>query len=267
MKSTRWNIYWALLLEFGVMTLCQFPNFLFSHINSKFWVYIFNDYEKLFHTGVAVGLLVLTVYALRRFKGLTWRESLQFLGFKKPDFTQIVIGLASCLPLLLYYFYRLNCGMISFNSDPSWQETLNIIVGAGFFEEAFYRGFLFRLFRQNHSFISAAVLSGLLWSFAHLTGCFSLSLSTIIIDFAVLLIVIFILSIPAALLFERGGNVIWGFMAAHLIWDLMVVHFPSNAQDTDMDIRHMGQFYIYAAFISSGLVTWALSSWLLRRNT
>jgi membrane protease YdiL (CAAX protease family) len=140
-------------------------------------------------------------------------------------------------------------------------------MGAGFLEEAFYRGFLFRLFRQNHSFITAAVLSGLFWSFAHLTGCFSLSLSTITIDFAVHLIAIFIASIPAALLFERGGNVIWGFMATHLGWDLMVTSFPGNAQNTDMDIRHTGQFYLYAAFIASGLVTWALSSRLLRRNT
>lgn len=134
---------------------------------------------------------------------------------------------------------------------------------AGFFEETFYRGFLFRMFRQDRSFISAAALSGLFWSFGHLVN-YAWSVSWNRQGLIVFLIVVFLQSISAAWLFERGGNVIWGWMAAHLGWDLSTSLFTPNSQYRDDDIFRAGQFYLYAAFISSGLVTWALSSWLLR---
>jgi len=267
MKSARWNIYWALLFQSVWMAVFLVPGFIAEHSDSKFLIYGFDNYQEQLHLSASLGVMVLVVYAVRRFKNLTWAGALQFLGYKKPNFKQIIIGLASCLPLVLYWFYRVSCGMVSFDRDLSGEQTTYIIIMAGFFEETFYRGFLFRMFRQDRSFIYAAALSGLLWSFSHLVNFAWWGISWNRQGMFVFLIAVFLYSIPAAWLFERGGNIIWGFMAAHLGWDLGISLFTTNNQFRDLDILRSGQFYYYTAFISSGLVIWALSSWLLRRKT
>jgi membrane protease YdiL (CAAX protease family) len=96
---------------------------------------------------------------------------------------------------------------------------INIFV-AVFFEEATFRGFFFQWLRPGRSFFSAAALSGVFWSLYHLPHL--LPFYEMHDDYLSVFAQMggaFVDAFASAYVFERGGNVIWGWMLVHIVDD------------------------------------------------
>jgi len=154
---------------------------------------------------------------------LTWTQSFQTLGYKKPDKKQLLV----CAILVLFIFIghfiliEVNIHMgVPVALDPDWIFLLfQLIITAGIFEETFYRGFLFRFLRPGRTFLSAAILSGLLWSLGHLLDLAAGANKHILSSMTGSMIAAILLMVPIAYIFERGKNVIWGGILVHLAID------------------------------------------------
>ncbi len=158
------------------------------------------------------GVLVAAFYASWLFSLGAW-QGIQFLGFKVPNWKQLLVGLLASLPMIFIDLIAVhNQPGISLRSNwaPHFVFTL---LGAVFFEESIFRGFLFQYFRKNHTFITAALGSSLLWSLMHL------NMSSQFGEQWISMVLALLLGFPFAYLFEKGKNVIWGAMIVHLTVD------------------------------------------------
>src|SRR5208282_4991459 len=101
---------------------------------------------------------------------------------------------------------------------PGWPGLLiYFIASAGVFEEILFRGFLFQTLRANRSFLSAAALSSLLWCLSHLGNAFTGANVRILFPE----IMVFLLGIAGAYVFEKSGNMIWTWMIVHVAVDFI----------------------------------------------
>lgn len=99
---------------------------------------------------------------------------------------------------------------------PEWPALLVLfVISAGFYEELVFRGLLFRYLRPGRSFFSAAVLSSLLWSLSHWGSAFMVTRVRIFFPE----VVIFLLGLAGAYVFEKSGNSVWSWMIVHLAVD------------------------------------------------
>lgn len=163
------------------------------------------------------------VFLTTRIKRLSWIESIRFLGFKKPSYSQIGVAILLLVPILFSHLSWLYDGLLQggfIHLRKDWLPHLFswFLLGPGLYEETLYRGFLFRLLRPGRSFFAAAAISGSLWSISHLSHLIPLgSLHGESIHYVLkTMAYVFADSFAGALLFERGGYVIWGWMLVHL---------------------------------------------------
>ena len=141
------------------------------------------------------------------------------MGLKAFSGRQAALGLLLSLPVLAGYMgtawdYRSHGVPVSF--FPEWPALLVLFtVSAGFYEELAFRGFLFQYLRPGRSFLSAAALSSLLWSLSHWGTAFLATRVRIVFPE----IVIFLLGLAGAYVFEKSGKALWSWMIVHLAVD------------------------------------------------
>lgn len=216
MKATYWQFRWAALIFLFYLVFSRLAETLDEDV-IHFWFWLGNGWDQALRALGYLGLIAMAAGLVRRFLCLSWGQSFSFLGFKKPDPIQAAIGLLAVVPFGVFVWLGSKYGLVTFRG-LSFPQLVWFLSTAGFFEEAFFRGFFFRLLRPGRSFFQAAALSGVLWAASHV----------VIIDNGDGVVpspmwggMIFALafSIPGAYLFERGGNVIWGFLIAHAGFD------------------------------------------------
>lgn len=156
-------------------------------------------------------LPVLLIFA---WKGIHWRH----LGFGRFNWNTLGLGcgllIASYILILLH-----NALLLALGVDVQGDEIARIfgalksavwfLIAGVFFapivEEIFFRGFLFQGFRQKYGWVSAALLSSLIFAAAHLDP--------------VAIIPTFILGIVLAYVYHRSNSV----------WPGVILHFLVNA--------------------------------------
>jgi len=201
-----------------------------------------------------VGLISTICYVSWLLKLNPWK-TIQFLGVKAFNSRQVLVGVLAAFPVLAVHWISLE-----FYSQPgvglrsNWAPYLAyLIVGAGFFEELTFRGMFFQCFRKNHSFMTAATLSGIFWSLMHLY--MSPQVGAIWIS----MVLAFVLAFPAAYLFEKGDMVVWGWMIVHLSIDSTQLFVNSNGSSfSDQWILGL------VALIVSVIITFPLAKWILK---
>jgi tetratricopeptide (TPR) repeat protein len=263
-KSTRWDLRWALLFQMFATAAFMLPPAIVKNV--YFVHYGFDAEKNLYRLNLLVllGMTALTVYAMKRFKDLNWWESLRFLGFKKPKLRPILIGLLSLAPILLFCFYQfLSNQDLFYYGLPA--KTVFMAALAVVYEEIYFRGFLFRLLRRGRTFRVAAVLSGLFWATAHL-DLFSAGSGFNAVDVTLTILTSFLFSFSLALLFEKSGNALWGCMASHLGFNLLQNVFVDNPDPHFTGNLTQDRLCVFIGLIMTGLITWGLTTRLLPRS-
>lgn len=271
MNEHKWGFHWAILITVSMVGTQWFlALFLsvfidFKEVNSPGYV--------IYATVLPIIICFLTVYLIKYLKGFSFEESILFLGFKKPNYRQLMVGLLSVIPTLLVYGLMcrefLHQGM-HLSLIPNWFSIgLFLFVSAGIFEEVFFRGFLFQFLRNGRSFSEAAALYGTLWSLVHfLNFSWGINQETLM-GVGAQVLEVFILSFSSAYLFERGGNVIWGWMLVHLTTDSILLLSTNGLPFTSFQIsipKGLAGFYFFSGIILSAIITFPLCKWLLPEN-
>lgn len=246
-ETTKIKFSWAFLITVLLMVLKVLPDALGYRY---FLIDPSSDVEWM-----SVGLSALsaiicfcvTVKIVMTLKSEGLLESLEYLGFKKPNVRQLLAGLIILVPMaglfLLLHEALLQKGWPVENYNGLKGYCIKLFFVACILEETIFRGFLFQILRVGRSFWSAAMLSGLLWAFFHITGLipgYSTSASLILVCGQMYQVVLS--SIPAAYLFERGGNNIWGWMLVHAFYDIGIFLTFSQASSNWF-------FYFYIGFV------------------
>ena len=142
------------------------------------------------------------------------------LGLGKPCPKQLWIGALCLLPILTAYIVMFFGLHTSLKLAPGFPFLLlKLVIAQGIAEEVVFRGFVFRHLRVGRSFWRAALLSASIFSIAHLSHLFKGVSTQILIDMSVSIGFTFVMAPALALLFEYGGNVIWGCSLLHLGFD------------------------------------------------
>ncbi len=140
-----------------------------------------------------------------------WREALRRLGFRRPSWTLMAIGLMGVLPVFLGHVAVAAAYGARLALVPGWPVTaLKLLAGAAVYEEALGRGYVFQYLRPGRSFAAAAGLGGVVWALGHLVGLPPALAEGRLDSFAFTVSVqaagALILAFPSAYLFERGGG-------------------------------------------------------------
>lgn len=171
------------------------------------------------------------------------------LGLGSPRFEQIKVGAICLVPIAVAYlamFLWLHVSSTTVASLPL--VILKFIFAQGIFEEIVFRGFVFRRLRAGRSFLRAATLSAILFSAFHLTNLIHGVSWEMLIGVTISMAFSFFVAFPAAYLFERGGNVIWGFSLLHVGID-SINWFPKASEPGSGMV-----IYLLALLVSSLLV-------------
>ena len=255
MKAAYWQFRWAFLFFMAYLASDMMLTAVVRNV-----VYPFFDFDErwywLLDFIVLAGSFTVVLFTLRHFKALSWKESFHFIGFKKPDLRQTAIGFVSLAPYTVSVWVGIQYGLITFKGI-SFPWFIYILLTAGLIEETLFRGFFLQLLRPGRSFFQAAALAGALWAAEHLTW-FQIDTNSHPTVVLVHVVNALIVSIPAAYLFERGGNVIWGFMIIHVGSDLLSFSITEAPEKFKwfLFIKLLGLF-------SVAFLPWALARWLL----
>jgi membrane protease YdiL (CAAX protease family) len=221
--APKWGFGWAVLFFFAIKGIYLVPWVLTGSYLNRWGLLLSQNLSFWIKILSATGAVFFTLFLLTRIKSLGWLESLRFLGYKKPNGRQLLTALFLLVPIgaghLSYYWGCLQQGgMIEPRSHAASFFLSYFILGVGVYEETIYRGFFFQLLRPGRSFFSAAALSGILWSTAHLGHLIPLGFPNDESFHSVICTMLFVFldSFASAYVFERGGNVIWGWMLVHL---------------------------------------------------
>lgn len=146
--------------------------------------------------------------------GRSFAETIRGLGFRATERRAMLFTLAltGALLAVLPVFSAATGMPIALAANWQWL-AFGIFLQAGIAEEALFRGFLFRHFREGRTFWNAAFLSALPFASVHLLIFASM-------DFAVALAALLVsvsLSFPFAWLFERSGNSVWAVALLHAV--------------------------------------------------
>ena len=222
MDDRKWGFPWALLATVLMILFQTFSTLFFAvfsnveNLNSPAYV--------LMGTVIPVAICFLTLSVIQRLKGLTFDESVEFAGFKKPNARPV--GRGAAVPRPFFIGQRPHVPGICppgapLGVIPNWANIwVMVFAGAGLFEEVFFRGFLFQFLRKGRTFgRGGGPLWCGLWSFTHFLNLgWGMDPETIR-GVGAQVVEVFLLSFSSAYLFERGGNVIWGWMLVHLAMD------------------------------------------------
>lgn len=220
MEEKKWGFwyafFWLTLMVAIILSIHRVTN----------WFVLRFSLDEYFHQAFnalpPIGCVFLVCFIVKRMKSLTWVEGFKFLGFKRPNWRQIVIGFLFLLPIFVSRIFETRALLASGSTVSliyGWLPySVCVFFRAGIFEESIFRGFIFQCLRPGRSFLSAAALSGILWSLYHL-GQLGYSSVYSIRDTVIFMFFPFVMAFPSAYLFERGENVIWGWMIVHLGWD------------------------------------------------
>jgi membrane protease YdiL (CAAX protease family) len=265
-----WGFRWAIWLWLTLLSIEVIPGVVFSEFH--FWKGVLPNHSWM--TGVfslnELACVCLILYWTKQFFSFSWRESLKFLGFKAPNPRQLLAAVLILVPVMVGNFlafqgYQREGVVVQLRWD--WGTRLvGILVGAGLFEEALYRGFLFRFLRQGRSFISAALLTSGFWALSHFThmlpfyGPWHAGWG----DMPELMFQVFVDGVMGAYLFEKGGYNIWGFMLVHVGYD---IYDLVNIQGADFYVTDLPENYFDIGHWFSVLVTVPVILWLLPSGT
>jgi len=186
---------------------------------------------------------------------LPWRGAVHRLGFKRPSGRLLAVGLAGLAPVLLGRVAVAAAYGAPLALVPGWPATaLKLAVGAGVYEEALGRGYVFQYLRPGRSFFAAAGLSGVVWALGHMVGL-PLAMADGRLAFFFFSVSVqaagaVILAFPSAYLFERGGGVLWGWSLTHFGIDFLALTALPSAAPAGVTLPAS-----FAAIALSGLVT------------
>jgi membrane protease YdiL (CAAX protease family) len=208
---------WALLVMAGYATLSAIAHTLVDSLALEprtLW--------KTLLAGIAptLPIIALVIAIQHRRSGGTWSEALHDLGLAWPHPRALLVGLLGATPIFLVYGLVFGVMGQSAALVPfAGLLLLRFILGAGIVEELVFRGFVFRQMRRGRGFWHAASLSGAAFGLAHLFNFMNGFTLDIAVSVLASVILGFVLTFPAAALFERSGNHIWGFVVTHVIID------------------------------------------------
>lgn len=208
----------------------------------------------------------MVILLTRRSRSLSLRESLQYLGFKKPTIQRLGLGVALATPVLVGYveayfdYSRKGFSMVFF---PQWPFLLLwFFAGSVFFEELVFRGYLFQALRGRWPFFPSALLSSFAWALAHFGNAFwGAHVRYFFPD-----ILIFLLGLAAATVFERTGNSIWSWMIAHMAINAVGLVNIGNA---GLFLAPIGASvgYLFGGEFLCLLLAYPLARWATRGKT
>lgn len=236
----------------------------FIHMFEPFW-------ELLFGFLPPVIFLILFICMIGHRYSFSWMESINFVGFKEFNYPQLFAGSLCLVPMFICYFlsYKLCIARgYSPSLQPTWQFQIFFIFLMAVNEESIFRGFFFRCLRQNRSFLTAASFSGLLSAIQHSGHFISSFISgdpssynpTVVFSWIGLA---FFSSFPSAFIFERGGNVIWGWLLVHFGLDVVsIVGF----QTPKGYFEGFPTYFSWLGIILSGVIAFPIGYWLLPKN-
>ncbi len=142
------------------------------------------------------------------------------LGMGRPHPRQLLTALIACTPVVLAYLFSFLQLGVPFVLVPAWPLwLLQFVISQSVTEQVIYQGLLYRRLRSGRSFLSAATLSAVVFSLMHLSRLAHGISPKVLFSLGMTLVFAAILAYPAAYLFEKGGNSIWGFALMHLVID------------------------------------------------
>lgn len=193
--------------------------------------------------GFAPGLLGIaaTVLTERTLDGGSLREAAARLGMARLNAAQIGVAIAATTPLAAAYAVLFLFLRVSSTPVEHWPlQTLKFIVAQGIAEELIFRGFVFRRLRPGRTFVRAASLSAVVFSLIHFANLVNGITPAALIGLCVSLVFAVILTYPAADLFERGGNSIWGFGLLHVAIDSINLFMDASAHGVGLVVYCTG---------------------------
>jgi len=207
-ESTKYSVPWSVLDSWiGVLLLAL--------VNISLLAIVSQDPSRLLVQSATL-IIVQLAYLLPLVLIFTWRRiSWKHLGFGRFDWN--VLGLGCGLLVASYVFIIIhNLILMALKIDTQGSEILELInslespawfffvgaVLAPIVEEMFFRGFLFQGFRQKYGWVSAALLSSVIFAAAHLD--------------LVALIPTFILGCLLAYVYHRS-NSMWPGVILHVL--------------------------------------------------
>jgi membrane protease YdiL (CAAX protease family) len=204
--AISWGTRYALLgvgCIFILLALLLLPISLFS-LNPEHW-------STIAWAQMATGLsFILIPYALVKRRGGGWRD----LGFRSfsllSSLRWVSVALIIYIVFLTIYtlvFPEAKQEEIQDSFGPLTLQIFFIVLLAPLSEEICFRGFLFRGFRKNISFLPAALISGFIFGILHLSGGFGTVPA------------ITLLGTLFALLYEKTNS----------IWPAIILHTLNNA--------------------------------------
>jgi len=153
---------------------------------------------------LAVVAVAVTIEMIGRPGGA--RDALRRLGFVAPNARAMLAALVLSVAMLAALALFARAAHIDVTLLPAWPVlALGMLLQGGVAEEAVFRGFLFRRFREARPFWRAALISAGPFIAVHLllfaTMDFAVALAAVLLAVAI--------SFPLAWLFERAGNSVW----------------------------------------------------------
>jgi membrane protease YdiL (CAAX protease family) len=199
-------------------------------------------------TGVVVFGAVVTVE--RFVYKQPWRSALLDLGLGRPARRAFLVSLLIGGLLLACYPLIEELTGAEFALSGAGLGIVALFARNGIAEEMLYRGFLFRRLRQGRTFRRAVVLLLLLHALAHAPALrfgVAVGLGAILVAAAT--------AAPYALLFERGGNNVWGPAIIHTASDTIMLTMDRDALGTTSTMLGLLAWYVaistipYLAFV------------------
>ena len=142
------------------------------------------------------------------------------LGLRRASPRGLFVGLVAGLPLAIAYL--LIFGYFGVDPEPVPDVGLVVLkffVAQGIAEEVMFRGFVFGRLRRGRSFLRAATLSAVVFALVHLSNFIAGFTVEVLVSVVISTVFAFVLTYPAALLYERAGQSIWPFALTHVLID------------------------------------------------
>lgn len=204
----------------------------------------------------------IAVLLTRQSRSLSLGETFRYLGFKSFILQRWGLGLALATPVMVGYgeayfaYTRKGFSVVLF---PEWPFLLVwFFAGSILFEELVFRGYLFQALRERWPFFPSALLSSFTWALAHFGNAFlGTHVRYLFPD-----ILIFLLGLAGAYVFEKTGNALWSWM---------IVHMAVNAVGL-VNIGNAGLFraplgaavgYLFGGELICLLLAYPLTRWLV----
>lgn len=257
-KTSSQPFTWALGVVIGALFIQYLAQTMVNGLVSSFK--LDRGLELLLGCFPPLLVIALTLVMTQQMRSLPRKGSLRFLGLKGISPRSLALALILSVPILEGYYLAAKNYQghgIPVALHPTWPFLLVLfIVSPGFYEEIFFRGFLFQTLRTGRSFLGAASLSSLLWVLAHWSHAFT----GVNVRFVFPGLMIFLLGIAGAYVFERSGNVLWSWMVVHVVVDSIGL---LNIGNTGLFRAPVGwpMAYVFIGELLTVILAFPLSNW------